>query len=146
LQNKKKAEQALGKSRGGLTTKIHAVTDGLGRCIDFTLTEGQVHDSTQAKILLQNKQPENVIADKAYDSDAIRSQVHMCGANAVIPPNASRVGKIEYDTYIYKERHLVENFFQFIKRYRRVGTRYEMSAKNYAGMVMIACILQWLIF
>ena len=129
-----------------MTTKIHAVTDGLGRCIDFVLTEGQVHDSTQADELLKNKAPENVVADKAYDSDAIRERVRMCGANAVIPPNASRIGKIEYDVHIYKERHLVEIFFQFVKRYRRIGTRYEMRAQNYAGMVTIACILQWLIF
>ena len=136
----------MGKSRGGITTKIHAVTDGLGRCIDFLLTEGQVHDSTQAEALLKDKKPENVIADKAYDSNAIREQVNMCGASAVIPSNASRKVRIEYDAHTYKERHLVENFFQFIKRYRRVGTRYEMSVQNYAGMVMIACILQWLIF
>ena len=129
-----------------MTTKIHAITDGLGRCIDFTLTEGQVHDSTQAEELLKDKKPENILADKAYDSDAIRGQVHICGANAVIPSNAARSERIEYDAHIYKERHLIENFFQFIKRYRRVGTRYEMSAQNYAGMVMIACILQWLIF
>ena len=136
----------MGKSRGGITTKIHAISDGLGRCIDFSLTEGQVHDSTQAEALLKDKKPENVIADKAYDSNAIREQVSMCGANAVIPSNSSRKVRIEHDAHLYKERHLVENFFQFIKRYRRVGTRYEMSARNYAGMVMIACILQWLIF
>ena len=122
------------------------MTDGLGRCIDFLLTEGQVHDSTQAVVLLQDKSPENILADKAYDSDVIREQVHSCGSNAVIPPNGARASRIEYDTHIYKERHLVENFFQFIKRYRRIATRYEMSAQNYAGMVTIACILQWLIF
>ena len=116
MQNKKKADEALGKSRGGVTTKIPAVTDELGRCIDFTLTEGQIHDCTQAESLLEEKSPENVLADKGYD------------------------------THIYKERHPVENFFQFIKRFRRIGTRYEMSAQNYAGMVTIACILQWIIF
>ena len=136
----------MGKSRGGMTTKIHAVTDGLGRCIDFILTEGQVHDSTQAVELLRDKNPDNILADKAYDSDAIREQIHSCGANAVIPPNAVRASRMEYDSHIYKERHLIENFFQFIKRYRRIGTRYEMSAQNYSGMVTIACILQWLIF
>ena len=129
-----------------MTTKIHAVTDGLGRCIDFRLTEGQVHDSMQAKELLQGKNPENVIADKAYDSDAIREQIRSMKSNAVIPTKAPRKEVIEYDKHIYKERHLVENFFQFIKRYRRVGTRYEMSAQNYCGMVIIACILQWAIF
>ena len=115
-----------------MTTKIHAITDGLGRCIDFKLTEGQVHDSTQAVELLKGKSPENILADKAYDSDVIRERVNSCGANAVIPSNSARATKIEYDTHVYKERHLIENFFQFIKRYRRIGTRYEMTSRNYA--------------
>jgi transposase len=142
----KKNEEALGKSRGGMTTKIHAVTDGLGRCIDFTLTEGQIHDCVQAEALLEGKNPENVLADKGYDSDAVRACVKKIGANPVIPGRTCRKAPIEYDTHVYKERHLVENFFQFIKRFRRVGTRYEMTAQNYFGMVTIACILQWLIF
>lgn len=129
-----------------MTTKIHAVTDGLGHCIDFTLTEGQVHDCSQAEVLLEGKNPENIVADKGYDSDAIRAYVQTIGAKSVIPPRTCRKTLIEYDTHTYKERHLVENFFQFIKRFRRVGTRYEMTAQNYAGMVTIACILQWTIF
>ena len=121
-------------------------TDGLGRCIDFILTEGQVHESTQAKALLDGKEPENVIADKAYDSNEIRGFIKEMGAKAVIPSNASRISLIEYDEHTYRERCLVENFFQFIKRFRRIGTRYEMKMGNYAGMVTIACIIQWLIF
>jgi transposase len=136
----------LGKSRGGTTTKIHAETDGLGRCIDFLLTEGQVHESTQAKALLEGKKPENVVADKAYDSNEIRDFIEEMGSKAAIPCNASRIKNIDYDRHVYKERHLVENFFQFIKRFRRIGTRYEMKAQNFAGMITIACILQWSIF
>jgi transposase len=129
-----------------MTTKIHAVTDGLGLCIDFSITEGQVHDCTQIEGLLNGKNPENVIADKGYDSDSIRTAVRKLGANPVIPPRSLRKDPIEYDAHIYKERHLVENFFQFIKRFRRIGTRYEKSAQNYASMITIGCILQWLIF
>lgn len=136
----------MGKSRGGTTTKIHAETDGLGRCIDFILTEGQVHESTQAKALLDGKKPENIVADKAYDSNEIRGLIEEMGSRAVIPSNGARIKPIEHDRHIYKERCLVENFFQFIKRFRRIGTRYEMRAQNYAGMVTIACIIQWLIF
>lgn len=110
------------------------------------LTEGQVHESTQAKALLDGKKPENIIADKAYDSNDIRGFIKEMGSQAVIPSNASRVNRIEHDRHIYKERSLVENFFQFIKRFRRIGTRYDMKAQNYAGMITIACILQWLIF
>jgi transposase len=129
-----------------MTTKIHAVTDGLGRCIDFILTEGQIHDCTEAESLLEDKSPENVIADKGYDSDSIRGCIQRSGAKVVIPPRTCRKTMIAYDAHVYKERHLIENFFQFIKRYRRIGTRYEMKAQNYAGMVIIACILQWVIF
>ncbi len=136
----------MGKSRAGTTTKIHAVTDGLGRCIDFILTEGQVHESTQMKLLLSGKNPKNVIADKAYDSNEIRNFIEKMGSQAVIPSKVSRAELIEHDKHIYRERCLVENFFQFIKRFRRIGIRYEMKAQNYAGMLTIACIIQWLIF
>ena len=129
-----------------MSTKIHAETDGLGRCVGFLLTEGQVHESTQIKALLQGQEIENVIGDKAYDSNEIRAFLSAMNYNAVIPCNASRKVIIDYDRHIYKERHLVENFFQFIKRFRRVGTRYEMRAQNYMGMVTLGCILQWLIF
>ena len=129
-----------------MTTKIHAETDGLGRCIDFLLTEGQVHESTQIQALLQGKEIENLIGDKAYDSNEIRAFLVAMKFNAVIPSKASRKLPIDYDRHIYKERHLVENFFQFIKRFRRIGTRYEMKAQNYMGMVTLGCILQWLIF
>ena len=129
-----------------MTTKIHAETDGLGRCVDFLLTGGQVHESTQIKTLLQGKEIENVVADKAYDSNEIRAFLAAMKSMAVIPCNASRNVLIDYDRHIYKERHLIENFFQFIKRFRRIATRYEMKAQNYAGMITLVCILQWLIF
>ncbi len=146
MQNKKKAEEALGKSRGGTSTKIHAVTEGLGRCIDFVLTEGQAHESTQLERLLEGKSVENVIADKGYDSDRIRKYIVDIGGKAVIPCNRARIEIFDYDEHVYKERYLVEGFFQFIKRFRRIGTRYEKRAENFAGMIMIACVLQWLIF
>ena len=105
-----------------------------------------MHESTQAKALLEGKKPENVVADKAYDSNEIRDFIEKMGSQAVIPSNGTRIKPIEHDRYIYKERCLVKNFFQFIKRFRRIGTRYEMRAQNYAGMITIACIIQWLIF
>lgn len=146
MQDQKKAEEALGSSRGGMSTKIHAVTEGLGRCIDFVLTEGQTHESTQIEQLLKDKTPENVLGDKAYDSNAIRNLLENMNAQAVIPYRSCRKEAIEYDRHTYKERRLVENFFQFIKRYRRIGTRYEKTAQNYSGMIILACILQWTIF
>jgi len=129
-----------------MSTKIHAITDGLGRCIDFRLTEGQVHESTVFIELFNGKTPENLLADKAYDSDAIRRMINQQGAHAVIPPKSCRKEVFKYDKHTYRDRCLVENFFQFIKRYRRIGTRYEMVVRNFAGMITMACILQWLIF
>lgn len=146
MQDKKKEKECLGTSRGGTTTKIHALTDGLGRCIKFTLTPGQVHDSTQLESLLEGERCENVLADKAYDSNSIRTYIESMGSIPVIPGKKNRIEKIQYDKHIYKERHLVENFFQFIKRFRRIGTRYEKHAQNFAGMLIIGCILQWSIF
>lgn len=96
--------------------------------------------------MLKDKYPENVIGDKGYDSDAIRKKITEIGAKAIIPSRSCRKEAIEYDKYTYKERHLVENFFQFIKRYRRIATRYEMTVQNYVGIITIGCILQWLIF
>jgi len=110
------------------------------------MTPGQVHDSTQLEALLDGETCENVLADKAYDSDSIRNFIAEMGANAVIPGKKNRIKKIKYDRHTYKERHLVENFFQFIKRFRRVGTRYEKHVQNFSAMVTICCILHWSIF
>lgn len=118
----------------------------MGRCIKFLLTPGQVHDSTQLKPLLDGEECENVLADKAYDSDDIRNYIEEMGAAPVIPGKKNRTQHIEYDKHTYKERHLVEFFFQFIKRFRRIGTRYEKHAQNFSGMITIGCILQWSIF
>lgn len=114
--------------------------------MDFILTEGQIHESTQAEKLLSGKILNNLIADKGYDADRIRNLICSMGGTAVIPPNSARIPLLDYDVHIYKERHLVEIFFQFLKRFRRIATRYEKTAQNFAGMITIGCILQWLIF
>ena len=146
LGQKHGEDQGLGKSRGGNTSKVHAAVDGLGRCIDFIVTGGHVHDSTQACVLLEGITGDNVIADKAYDSNEIRAFIEERGSTPVIPSRSCRLDPIEYDTHIYKERHLVECFFQFIKRFRRIGTRYEKTKVNFEAMVTLGCILQWIIF
>lgn len=105
-----------------------------------------MHDCTQAEVLLRGKTPENILGDKGYDSDVIRNMIAHMGVKAVIPSRSCRKEAIEYDKHTYKERRLVENFFQFIKRFRRIATRYEKTAQNYMGMVILTCILQWAIF
>jgi transposase len=141
-----KAVNGIGKTRGGWGTKIHAVVDGLGYPIDIRITEGQRNDCTQAIELLKNKSSENVVADTAYDSDEIRKLLIETGRNAVIPNNPCRSQKHYFDKHIYKERHLVENFFQKIKNLRRIATRYEKTLQMFQGMVLIACILVYVMF
>lgn len=136
----------IAKSRGGNGTKIHAIVDALGYPVDFMLTGANVHDSVPAADFLSGKKADSFIGDKAYDSDAIRTVLEENGTRAIIPSHGRRCKVFDFDKHMYKERHLVECFFQKIKNWRRVATRYEKTAKMFEGMVQIACILIWLIF
>lgn len=130
--------EALGRSKGGLTTKIHCVTDGLGNPMDFILTGGEVHDSQCADRLLEDKQAHFVLADKAYDNDFILKKVNQMNAVAVIPPKSNRKEQREYDKYYYKERNLIERFFGKLKQFRGVATRYCKRAQYFLGAVKLA--------
>lgn len=141
-----KTINGIGKTKGGWGTKVHVVVDGLGHPIDIKITEGQRNDCTQAIELLRGKISENVIADTAYDSDEIRNFLQQSDRNAMIPNNASRSQKYYLDKHQYKERHLVENFFQKVKNFRRIATRYEKAIQMFQGMFVMACILVWLMF
>src|SRR4051812_38080920 len=107
--------QAIGRSRGGLTTKIVALVDALGNLVRFVLLPGQRHDSVGVAPLLKDLDFAVLLADKAFDSDAIRADLDARGATAVIPPKANRVTTIPCDSEMYKWRHLVENFFCKVK-------------------------------
>lgn len=134
----------MGKSRGGLSTKIHAAVDALGNPVRLSLTAGQVSEYTQADALVEGFEAGFVIADKGYDSDAFVATIKASGATPVIPPRSSRKTPRDYDKDIYKERNLVERLFQKLKQYRRVATRYERLALNYMTMLSLASILIWL--
>lgn len=136
--------QALGRSRGGFSTKIHLITDSHGNPVDYVLTPGQVNDATQAETLLLGRQGQYVLADKGYDSDAIVACIEHMGAEAVIPPKSNRVIQRPYDRHLYKARHAIENAFAKLKRSRSLATRYDKTQRNYAAMVAIACSLTWL--
>ena len=136
--------QDIGRSRGGLTTKIHAVVDALGNPVRVRLTAGNVNDCIPALELIGCLPAKNVIADKAYDVQYIIDHILSQGSNPVIPPKKNRVEKREYDKHLYKERHLVENFFCKLKEFRRVATRYEKLAATFLAMVNIASCLIWL--
>lgn len=100
--------EALGRSKGGFTTKIHAVVDALGQALKFSLTPGQRHDITQASYLIEGFENSNVIADKGYDSKNFIEQIEKQQCTPVIPPRSNRKDPREYDQHLYKERHLVE--------------------------------------
>jgi transposase len=138
--------EALGRSKGGFTTKLHAVVDALGLPVDVSLTGGHRNDITQAEPLMKDKTPDRLIADKGYDSDAFRAQLVEQGIEPVIPPRAKRKNPATYDEEAYKERHLVENFFLRIKFFRGIATRYCKTATAFLNLVKIACILTWVRF
>ena len=128
-----------GRSRGGLTTKIHAAVDGAGRPLALRLSPGQAADCTKAQELLDRLAPgEAVIADKAYDAGAVLDFVAEAGGIAVIPSKANRKTPRELDREAYADRNRIERFFGKIKEFRRVATRHEKRARNYLSAVMLA--------
>jgi len=132
-------DEGLGRSRGGLTSKIHCIVDGLGNPLDFTLTGGQVHDSKSAPSLLEGKQSDFIVADKAYDNDEIIQMVTTkMNATAVIPPTLNRKIQREYDTHYYKERNLIERFFCRLKQFRGIATRYCKRGKYFLEAIKLA--------
>lgn len=136
--------QALGRSRGGFSTKIHIAVDSLGNPLRLILTAGQRHDSPQAAALIEGFEPRALIADKGYDSDALIKDVAAKGIEAVIPPKKNRKEQREYDRHLYRERHLIECFIGKIKQYRRVFSRFEKLSKNYLGFLSFVSALVWL--
>jgi putative transposase len=108
--------------------------------VEFVLTPGQAADVSSAEDLVGEHQAEEVVADKAYDSDRLITVLKARGINVVIPPKKNRVEQRQYDVYVYKARHLVEQFINRIKHYRRVATRYEKSAANFLAFVHLAAI------
>lgn len=140
-------ERAIGISRGGATTKIHVTADAHGNPIDFEITGGEVHDSKAAGKLIEkmSELAENFVADKGYDSEAIRDQVRKKGVTPIIPLRSNSIKQNpEFDSHIYKLRHLVENLFARLKHYRSIATRFEKLARNFKAIVFIACTLIWM--
>ena len=130
----------MGRSRGGLSTKIHAATDALGNPVRLLFGPGQRNDITQAHDLIDGLKPDAVLADKGYDADHLRDAVRANGAKPVIPPKSNRRMSIAYDKTLYKERNFVERFFNKLKQFRRVATRYDKLLANYRGFVILAAI------
>jgi len=136
--------QALGRSCGGFSTKIHIAVDALGNPLRLLLTAGQRHDSPQAQALIDGFKPQALIADKGYDSDPLIESVTAQGILAVIPPKKNRLVERQYDEHLYRERHLIECFINKIKHYGRVFSRFDKLSKNYLGFLSFVSALIWL--
>jgi transposase len=134
----------LGRSRGGLTTKIHLATDTQGRPLRIILTPGQSGDVPQAPAILEGFRPNHVLADKAYDSNSFRRLIADLGANAVIPCNPTRLRLIPYDFEIYKARNRIERYFNKLKHFRRIATRYDRRTLYFLSFIQIACVMLWM--
>jgi len=159
------ADEALGRSRGGVTTKIHLSSDGKGRPLSIVLTAGQRHDSTQLVPVLDairvprpsgrgrpRKRPERVIGDKGYSYPTCRRELRRRGIKATIPERrdqrARRSGRpgrpLGFEAEAYKRRNVVERCMDRLKQWRAVATRYEKRAVNDRATVVIAALMLWL--
>jgi len=138
-------EQHMGRSRGGLTSKVHAVVDANGPPVRLALTPGEAHDNRLCPVLLAGLRPRTMLlADHGYDADWIGALVNQQGARANIPPEQNRKEPICFSPYLYRARNFVERFFNKIKQCRRVATRYDKLAANYLAFIKLASIRIWL--
>jgi transposase len=138
--------QALGRSRGGFTTKLHLSCDAQGRICALALTGGQAGDCPQAPGLLRShlRPGQAVLADRAYDAGYVRVQIQQAGATAVIPSKKNRLVPLAHDTEIYKERNHIERAINGLKRFRAVATRFDKRAANYFATCCLVAALTWL--
>ena len=132
----------MGRSRGGLNTKIHTIVDALGNPIYFQLSAGNINDSTVAVDVLSHVDisQSNVLGDKAYGTSDILSYIQRQDSEYTIPPKSNAVNPWKCDWVIYKERHLVECFFQKLKWFRRIATRYDKSDASFLAFIHLASI------
>ena len=135
----------MGRSRGGLTTKIHALVDADGLPIALKITEGQAHDGRSADDMLDTLEEGDILlADTAYDSDARRATLKARGAFANIKPMARRKTTQVFSKYLYRWRNLVERFFNKLKHFRAVATRYDKRGDNFLASIQLASIRIWI--
>jgi len=135
----------MGRSRGGLTTKIHAVVDQRGLPVRFGLTPAQASDLALVDDLLDNLSADTVVvADKAFDADRVRNLIEQQEAAPNIPNKRNRRQRHEFSKRLYKARNRVERFFNRIKHCRQIATRFEKHAENYFAMLKLAAVRIWL--
>ena len=139
--------QAIGRSRGGRNTKIHAIADAKGRLLSLKLTDGSAHDCPVAQPLIGlGKVAKRLLGDKAYDSAELRLWLRRRGTKCVIPNRSNRKRRFSFSKKAYRERHRVENAFCRLKDFRRIATRYDRLARNYlASVYLVATIVWWIL-
>ncbi len=118
--------------------------DALGNPLRWLLTGGEVADISQARTLIEGLSTTAVIGDKGYDADALIAYIQAMGAEAVIPPRSNRTEQRAYDRHAYKDRNLVERFFNRLKQFRRMATRYEKLARNFVSLLNLVRTYIWL--
>lgn len=134
----------MGRSRGGLTSKLHALVDARGRPIGLTLTGGQVHDAREAEALIEAiPTGATLLGDKGYDSNAIREAAAARDIWANIPNRSNRKQRYGFSPWLYKQRNLVERFFNRIKQFRGIATRYDKNPANYLAAIKLVCTRLW---
>lgn len=135
----------MGRSRGGLTTKIHAVSDVSGLPIRYNLSPGQAHDTTAAGAMLATLEPDSfLIADKAYDAEWIRDLIEQRDAVPIIPDREGAKTRHAFSKLLYRLRNRIECAFNKLEQFRRIATRYEKLAANFLAMIKIATVRLWL--
>jgi transposase len=131
----------MGRSRGGLTTKIHALVDAEGRPIHLKLTEGQAHDGRSAADMFATlRAGTTLIADRGYDSDRLRDDLKARGVFGNICPMPGRVNLPSFSGWLYRQRNAVERFFNKLKNFRAIATRYDKRDDNFLASVQLASI------
>lgn len=138
------ATQAMGRTKGGLNTKLSAVVDGWGRALAVSLDCGQRHDLLAALPVLGAARGHCLVADRGVDADNFRARLLRQRSRPCIPPKRRRLHRVRFHRGYYRHRRQVENFFGRIKAHRRISTRYDKLAETFLGFVQLAAALDWL--
>ena len=136
--------QAMGRTKGGLNTKLSALVDRHGRAVALSLAAGPQHDQHAVRPVLASARGHRIVADKGFDADVFRQKLRQQRTRCGIPPKRGRRQPIRFHRGYYRCRHQIENFFGRIKIQRRISTRYDKLAETFVGFVYLAAILDWL--
>lgn len=140
------ASQAMGKTKGGLNTKLAAAVDARGRLVAAIVDCGQRHDQRAVDALLPILRGRRLVADKGFDADSFARRLRALRIRICIPARANRRSPLPFHRGFYRQRHRVENCFQRLKKFRRISTRYEKLACTFLAFIHLAAVLVWLHF